>query len=641
VYYSGILSNQILLRNRRIKYINLPCINIENNNINFIPRKYQIDAFNVLKDTERGILDMPCGTGKTLITYLLSIKYDNIILISPLISTTNQLLLHYKKYYSGYENKTDLKFHLIHSQSNRNIDSIQLVNKNIIGSTFESCDVINKLIDRMTGSIYIVIDECHNLSNTMITDSTNEVYKLLYKKNKILFVSATPKYYGEEFQNIFGNTKYKLTWDIAIEKKYICEYNFYYPNTAKIIEYIDEIKFDKSIIEKTKLIYKAFFLLESIKNLEINKCIVYLKTIEEAVQFHKILGLVNIFHSLKLGIYTINKNTSGNTRNNYLTKFRTDKVKISIILNVHILDEGIDIPECDSVFITNPNNNPISIIQRISRANRLCSGLNKIAKILVWTKDKLHLKNIFKQIGNYVKVNIGLINNKFIGESQNESVSKININNIEIVHDNSNFQENKSIKILNNEKEVKILCPICGKDFVFPYLLEKHRNNKNPCIIKSKNYQCNYCKKYISNKYNLERHIKNCKFIPNNSRSSNIQDNLAINNLNKTDTNLCNICGKNFDFPYLLDRHKSSKRKCFKKTRDYKCHYCSIYFVNKYTLEKHFGKCKLNTNNSKKNKIKKILTNFVFALDQSKNNNFKDINEAFQEIIKERNIINK
>jgi hypothetical protein len=61
---------------------------------------------------------------------------------------------------------------------------------------------------------------------------------------------------------------------------------------------------------------------------------------------------------------------------------------------------------------------------------------------------------------------------------------------------------------------------------------------------------------------------------------------------------LCNICGKEFDFPYLLDRHKSSKRKCFKKTTDYQCHYCGICCVNKYTLEKHFSKCKSNPNDN-------------------------------------------
>lgn len=59
VYYSGNLSRQIILRKRKIKYINLPYIsNIEL--IKFNPRDYQIEAYNALKENKRSILSMPC-----------------------------------------------------------------------------------------------------------------------------------------------------------------------------------------------------------------------------------------------------------------------------------------------------------------------------------------------------------------------------------------------------------------------------------------------------------------------------------------------------------------------------------------------------------------------------------------------------
>jgi len=65
VYYSGKLSSQILCRKRRINYINLPFI--KNNLIlDFKPRDYQIEAYNIIKDGNKSLLSMPCGTGKTL-----------------------------------------------------------------------------------------------------------------------------------------------------------------------------------------------------------------------------------------------------------------------------------------------------------------------------------------------------------------------------------------------------------------------------------------------------------------------------------------------------------------------------------------------------------------------------------------------
>ena len=48
------------------------------------------------------------------------------------------------------------------------------------------------------------------------------------------------------------------------------------------------------------------------------------------------------------------------------------------------MNEGIDIPECDSVYITKPNDNIINLVQRMSRCNRILP--NKfIANIFIWS----------------------------------------------------------------------------------------------------------------------------------------------------------------------------------------------------------------------------------------------------------------
>lgn len=441
VYYSGILSNQIQCRKNKIKYINLPHIKISNENIK--PRDYQIEAYNILKNINRSVLEMPCGTGKTLVSYLISLNYNNIILLSPLISTIEQLLKHYKNYY--FKDNHSINYQLIHCQINRKLEHINLEDKNIIGATYDSCDIINKLLEKINGTVFIVIDECHNISNSMITDSNNEVYKILHSHHKILFVSATPKNYSNIYQNIFGSIKYTLSWNNAINNKYICDYNFYYPNANKIIEYFDKINFDKTIINKTKLIYKAYFLLETIKKIDIKKCIVYLKTIEESEQFENILKLVNVYHDLKIAVYNINYNTGKTTRNLSLTKFRNNNTKISIILNVHILDEGIDIPECDSVFLTNPNNNPINLIQRISRANRKSINNDKIAKILIWSKNQETLNDVLKRIEHYIPIKYNKIDSEFINNNSN-SIINYNLAN----NDKKIINKNIFISLLKN-----------------------------------------------------------------------------------------------------------------------------------------------------------------------------------------------
>jgi len=200
VYYSGKLSSQILCRKRKINYINLPFI--KNNLIlDFKPRDYQIEAYNIIKDGNKSLLSMPCGTGKTFVSFLVSLEYKNIIILSPLISTSEQLMTHYKNYSYSRERiqYDDINFILVNCKAGRKIDNILLKDKNIISSTFNSCDIINKIIPRLD-NILIIIDECHNLTN-----NNQEINNLIKTNNNILYMSATPN------NNIIYDNKYELT----------------------------------------------------------------------------------------------------------------------------------------------------------------------------------------------------------------------------------------------------------------------------------------------------------------------------------------------------------------------------------------------------------------------------------------------
>ena len=288
VYYSGKLSQQIKCRMNKIKYVNIPLI--KNKDILKIhPRDYQIEAYNKLQFQKRSILSMPCGTGKTLVSYMLSMDYKNIIILTPLISTTEQLLKHFKNYY----NDDMIDYTLINCKANRILDITE--ERNIIASTYDSVNIINKV---ELENALIIIDEFHNLSYDMLNNSENDMYKLLHSNYNILFMSATPL--KNNNVDIFGNIIYELSWDDAIKNKYICDYNFYYPNNDKLIEHINNLHIDKSLVSKTIYINKAFFLLESIKLTNIKKCIVYLKTTQESAEFNKILQVANLYFNLPI-----------------------------------------------------------------------------------------------------------------------------------------------------------------------------------------------------------------------------------------------------------------------------------------------------------------------------------------------------
>jgi superfamily II DNA or RNA helicase/phage anti-repressor protein len=433
VYYSGCLSSQVIKRTKSIKYINLPYNLCES--IKLTPHSYQINAYNKLSVPGRNVLTMPCGTGKTYVSYLLSANYKNIILLSPLISTAEQLYQFYTNYYSNTDSCNITIFNCM-----RKNKQICLDKQNVIISTYDSVNLIYDEVSKLTHKI-IIIDEYHNLSNSNLTNCNDSMYKLLLnlEDSTYLFMSATPHKQYSKYANIFGTNEYYLSWEDAIANKYICDYRFYYPNPDIVETKICELKQLTTIseleINKCVLLNKAYYLLECIKQFHVKKIIVFLKSINESAEFKKVLDVLNVFFSNKLQVNEINYNTGKTDRNKILSRFKNKNETVNILCNVHILDEGIDIPECDAVYLTHPNYNPINFIQRISRCNRIKpsgSGLENVSHIFIWAKDDKKKESIDKMINEYLKLNTDNTDNVYIRKNAVVGNEKI------VVSDESN-----------------------------------------------------------------------------------------------------------------------------------------------------------------------------------------------------------
>ena len=131
VYYTNRLSTNIkeLPINKRIQFIKQEHIQdiIQESITKLKPYDYQLDAVNKFNNnfTNRGILSLPCGTGKTLISYLCSINYKQIIILSPLKQFAKQNLDRFIEY--GYKNNNLL----VDSDGERDIIEIhKFINSN-------------------------------------------------------------------------------------------------------------------------------------------------------------------------------------------------------------------------------------------------------------------------------------------------------------------------------------------------------------------------------------------------------------------------------------------------------------------------------------------------------------------------------
>ena len=439
LYYNGKLSQRVKdLSTGKFNFINLPFNNQtfvinKNDKFKLIPKDYQIEAYNTLKSYNRTILSMPCGMGKTFTASLFAVNYDNIVILSPLRYLAQQTLINMNNYLNNRYNPI-----LISMDGTRNIEDIIhfIKNKNIFSCTYDSVDIMIQILDKLQNT-YLIIDEFHNLSQNNIQNYDNNIKKLMDKIDKHIYLSATP------IKDFKCDHMYVYKWKDAIENKYICDFDIIIHDDNKqlydLVNLINRLCSTNDI--NKKLIAKSYFILKGLIYYGNQKCICYATSLDKAKQINDALYWLSKLLNVSLDTWIITYKTSRTNRDKYLYQFKKSNT-LSIIINVHILDEGIDIPYCDSVYITQPNNNIINIVQRMCRANRITQNKKK-CQIYLWCS-----KNKINKILKYLSLNTdNIVDNKII---------KMSLTNNLITVNNYKFDDNVNIISNQNKNENSI-----------------------------------------------------------------------------------------------------------------------------------------------------------------------------------------
>ena len=437
-----------IYNDNKIYFVKLPyeCNNeiTENITFNITPFSYQVEAVNKFKQhfqlNNRGILSLPCGCGKTYTSYLISNNFKHIIIISPLREFASQNLNRFIQY--GYDKKYTL---LVDTDGIRDINTIKnfiIQNNNfIISCTYNSMDLISECLDLFKDALFI-IDEFHNLSKTNISSQNDYIYKLLISYHKILFMSATPRIYDIEYDDeqetfnteyLFGNIVYQMTFTHAIDNKYITDYKIWLPS---IHENNQELNNELSIYDiDNQIKNRCNFLYSCIANNGSRKCIVYCKDTIDMNKMIECMKTLNDFYIMNINIQSIcsNQNQDEKQRKYILECFSNNNDKIQLLFNIKILNECIDIPACDCIYISYPPTNKITTIQRISRATRIDNNNPfKIANIFIWCEEYDDILETLSSIKEY---------DIFFNH-------KIKINALDFYHN----KDDNNIKLIINDK---------------------------------------------------------------------------------------------------------------------------------------------------------------------------------------------
>lgn len=152
------------------------------------------------------------------------------------------------------------------------------------------------------------------------------------------------------------------------------------------------------------------------------RCIVYLSNCSECEPFMNMYKeAMEKYHGIdKVWCKKIDNKVNNKERTNILNEFQNNKdYEFYIIASVRILDEAIDIPKCDSEFITHigDHTSDIRTVQRLQRGGRLDSeNPSKKNNLFMWCEDwakAIDALNLLKESDIDFHKKIKIINSKY------------------------------------------------------------------------------------------------------------------------------------------------------------------------------------------------------------------------------------
>ena len=290
-------------------------------------------------------------------------------------------------------------------------------------------------------------------SNLEEEETKSPMYKLLHSDARILFMSATPRLFEESDETaegmdidseIFGEVDYSFPMGKAIEDGHICDYMVYIPTMAiKKDEGLDAVIEELSVKDYNReILIKARFIVRGCMGTGSRKCIIYCADQNECAEMSRMISdICNNYIAIDCWVDTITSNDSRDARDKKLEKFKDVKEK-AFLCSVQILNECIDIPECDSIFITYASKSRIRNIQRLCRANRKDKkNPNKVASVFLWCDEYNELASFMKHVKEYdsrftyervKRINSGEIDSSSIMKSNSAVDDKKNLDSVSV-----------------------------------------------------------------------------------------------------------------------------------------------------------------------------------------------------------------
>jgi superfamily II DNA or RNA helicase len=384
-----------------------------------VPRPYQTEIIDLsiahFQTNDKGILDLICGVGKTLISLWIT---QGLGCNTFVVGVPNTLLLNQ---WSQVIHEIFGSIPCLIVSSGKSVQEISAFLNNhptrcVVLTTYASASKVEKSTKRISFEFDMKIqDEVHHLtSKNMDKDSDKKEYiRMLYiPSKKQLSLTATLKQL--EGEGTISNTDAQhfgsiietkcLLW--AIQKNILCDYQI---QTMIIDEDRSaELFAHFRVTEENdqRLFLSAYASLKSIADGNSHHILIYSNSQEHSSQmkqYIKLLLMNKYFNISGLYYSDYHSKMNKNTQDKILSRF--DTAPFAIISCVYCLGEGWDFPKLDAtVFAENMTSN-IRIVQSALRANRKNNQEpDKISKLIlpILNQDDFQDNSDFKKVREVV-----------------------------------------------------------------------------------------------------------------------------------------------------------------------------------------------------------------------------------------------
>jgi len=381
-------------------------------------------ALSYFKESNRGQLILPCGTGKTLVAMWIAEKIggNRILIMVPSLSLMSQTLREWAANTSlkpfrylclcsdttvdlGKDSPVEHLYEMdVPVTTDTGVVSEFLKNEpsiiSILLSTYQSSKVLTEAV-KNAGIDFdtAIFDEAHRTTGSdvgvwnMAIDDKNVSIK------KRIFMTATPRIYAPHISKkakekdillysmddneIYGKPFYEMTFGQAIEKNLITDYKVVIicvtdREVREIIQQGGEVTTDDSKEWDAKAFAKQVALVKALNAYNLKKVFTFHSRVPSAKAFTQPDSPYSIKEVIKLAgastadkninLFHVNGTMSSGYRNGIMKEFRESE--IGIMSNARCLIEGVDVPAVDTVAFIDPKKSIIDIVQATGRALR-------------------------------------------------------------------------------------------------------------------------------------------------------------------------------------------------------------------------------------------------------------------------------